>query len=116
MLDIERRREVEIAWITSLPRTGAIRPSDLGGLSQRILSALQEGRATVVLFEGIEYLVSLHSADGALPALRSIDAEARARHARVWIPLNPDLLPSPELQALRAGTDSRSGPSVPSPG
>ncbi len=107
-----REREVEHVWISSLPRPGVLRPNDLAGISQRILTALQAGGATAVLFEGVEYLVSLHGTERTVPVLLEIDAVARSHHARVWITLNPELLAPGDLEALRTRTDSRAQPTA----
>lgn len=106
-------RAVEVVWISPIARPGSVRPSDLLGIGLRIRTAIESGGVTAVFLEGIEYLVSLHSADRTLPVLREIDALARAHRARVWVPVNPILLPGPELDELRLGLAGPVGASTP---
>lgn len=93
-------RPVEILGLSQVPKPGTLRPSDLAGISRAVLTALQERGVTVLFLEGLEYLVSLHSAEKTAVALHEIDGVARTVHARVWVALNPELLPEPELQRL----------------
>ncbi|HTT25343.1 MAG TPA: DUF835 domain-containing protein, partial [Thermoplasmata archaeon] len=108
-------RDVQFAWISPVARPGALRPSDLVGISLRIRTALEDQGVTAVYLEGLEYLVSLHSAERTLPTLQELDALARARHARLWIPVNPTLLPGPELERLAAGLAAGPSPPMPPP-
>ncbi|MCI4367543.1 MAG: DUF835 domain-containing protein, partial [Thermoplasmata archaeon] len=107
-------RDVEFVWIAPVARPGALRPSDLVGITQRIRTALESQGVTAIYLEGIEYLVSLHSAERALPSLKELDALARGMHARVWIPVNPNLLPPPELERLFNGLSREPTEPVPS--
>jgi hypothetical protein len=102
-------RDVEVVWISPVARAGSLRPSDLTGIAQKIHTAIDGRGATAVYFEGIEYLVSLHSAEKALAPLRELDRVARQHHARIWIPINPDLLQGPELERLLSEFSTPSG-------
>jgi hypothetical protein len=96
-------RDVSVVWLTNIGRGTTIKPTDLGGVVTLIQTALREQQVTAIFLEGIEYLVRLHTADRIVAVLLEIDAEARPKDVRVWIPVHPELIPTADLDRLRVG-------------
>lgn len=96
-------RDVNVVWLTNIGRGTTIKPTDLGGLVTLIQTALREQQVTAIFLEGIEYLVRLHTADRIVAVLLEIDAEARPKDVRLWIPVHPELIPAADLDRLRTG-------------
>ncbi|HTT14901.1 MAG TPA: class I tRNA ligase family protein [Thermoplasmata archaeon] len=109
-------RPVDIYWLSNLGRGLSLKPSDLEGIGAFWERSLAEDRVTAFYLEGIEYLVRLHGIDRVLDRLVAFDASARAHEARVWLHLNPDLIPAPDLERIRGtlrGTGAGSPPGAP---
>ncbi|MFZ3355557.1 MAG: class I tRNA ligase family protein [Thermoplasmata archaeon] len=96
-------RDVNVVWLTNIGRGTTIKPTDLGGIVTLIQTALREQQVTAIFLEGIEYLVRLHTADRIVAVLLEIDAEARPKDVRLWIPVHPELIPAADLDRLRSG-------------
>jgi hypothetical protein len=96
-------RDVNVVWLTNIGRGTTIKPTDLGGVVTLIQTALREQQVTAIFLEGIEYLVRLHTADRIVAVLLEIDAEARPKDVRLWIPVHPELIPEADLDRLRSG-------------
>jgi tRNA synthetases class I (I, L, M and V)/Protein of unknown function (DUF835)/Anticodon-binding domain of tRNA ligase len=90
-------RPVEIRWLTNIGRGPTLKPTDLEGFSAFLAHAISTSHATALFLEGIEYLVRLHGLELVVQHIVALDQLARAHSARVWVPLNPKLLSSLEL-------------------
>ncbi|MGI0132667.1 MAG: DUF835 domain-containing protein [Thermoplasmata archaeon] len=95
-------RNVDILWLSTSGRDRSVRPSDLDAVERAIRRGLSDGTVSIVYLSGVEYLLSIHPTDSVLGLLERVDKVARERLVRVVIPLNPSLLPSERLVALRA--------------
>ena len=95
-------RPVTILWLSNLGGKSSVKPNDLDGLARTLARALSEEHTTAFFLEGLEYLVRLHGVDKLLDRLGEFDTAARAADARVWVPLNPDLLSTGDLERFSA--------------
>jgi hypothetical protein len=95
-------RPVEIRWLTNIGRGPTLKPSDLEGFSAFLAHAVSTGHVTAFFLEGIEYLVRLHGLEKVVDRMSTFDRLAREHSARVWVPMNPKLLSSTELERFVA--------------
>ncbi|HKV89788.1 MAG TPA: DUF835 domain-containing protein, partial [Thermoplasmata archaeon] len=93
-------RDVEVVWLSNVGKGSAIRPGDLPALSALLTSALTERGVTAIFVEGGEYLVRIHGVGPVAELLRGLDAVAAERGARLWLPINPALMPAPDVETL----------------
>jgi hypothetical protein len=90
-------RPVEIFWLTNLGRGLTLRPNDLAGYGAFLHHAVEQDRVTAFFLEGIEYLARLHGTEQVVERLATFHAEARARGARAWVYIHPDLISPADL-------------------
>ncbi len=95
-------RPVELRWLTNIGRGAALKPSDLEGFAGFLARAVSTDHVTAFFIEGLEYLVRLHGLERVVERMAEFDRVAREHAARVWVPLNPKLLSSAEVDRFVA--------------
>ncbi|MCI4322232.1 MAG: DUF835 domain-containing protein, partial [Thermoplasmata archaeon] len=95
-------RDVEVVWLSNVGKGNAIRPGDLPALTAVLSKALTENGVTAVFVEGGEYLVRIHGVTAIAAVLRQLNDLAVERGARLWLPINPALMPAGDVEALAA--------------
>ena len=104
-------REVEVVWLSNVGKGPAVRPGDLPALTGLLRGALSDRGITAVFVEGGEYLVRIHGVGPIAALFRELDALAVERGSRIWLPINPALMQSSDVELLRSsvpveGTES----------
>jgi hypothetical protein len=95
-------RDVEVVWLSNVGKGTSVRPADLAALTTLLTTALTDRGVTAIFVEGGEYLVRIHGAGPIADLLRTLNAEAEARGARIWLPINPALMPTGDVETLTA--------------
>ncbi|MGA7923220.1 MAG: DUF835 domain-containing protein [Thermoplasmata archaeon] len=93
-------RDVEVYWVSNLGRSDSVSPGNIEQLRSLFRKAIEERQVRAVYLEGVEYLVMVQSVDRALDWLTELDALARDREVRVWVPVNPQLVRESVLARL----------------
>lgn len=94
-------RDITVIWLSNVGRQNSVRPSDVAALQTLFESALGEGHVGAVLLEGFEYLVTVNTLAPVLKLLRELHARAQSAGTAVWVPVNPRLLTSGEVEMLK---------------
>jgi hypothetical protein len=95
-------RDVEVVWLSNVGKGMAVRPGDLAALTTLLVGALTERGVTAVFIEGGEYLVRIHGVAPVVALLGQLNSLAIERGARVWLPINPALMPQGDGELLRS--------------
>jgi uncharacterized protein DUF835/anticodon-binding protein len=102
-------RDITVIWLSNVGRQNSVKPSDVVALETLFTSALDEGHVSAVLLEGFEYLVTVNTLVPVLKLLRELHSRASVAGAAVWVPVNPRLLTSGEVETLQAAFPGSAG-------
>ncbi len=88
-------------WLSSQQGENSINPTDIGILVDRIVSFIEDNESSVVLLDGIEYLMVNNDFQNVIIAVSRIN-EAVMQHGSIMIiPIEPRAFESNELALLK---------------
>ena len=102
--DMKREHElgkgVTVLWLSKVEREYSISPSSLGMLRDRITSFAEQNENSVVLLDGVEYLVAINGFDMTLKFLHDLRESITVNRSRLIVTLSPATLGPRELALL----------------
>jgi hypothetical protein len=90
-----------ILWLAKAELDYAVHPSNLGIVRDKILDFLSTNENAVVLLDGFEYLVTANGFDVALKFLHDLRETVVLRHARLFVPIAPEVFETKRLELLK---------------
>jgi archaellum biogenesis ATPase FlaH len=88
-------------WLAKTELDYAVHPSNLGVVRDKILDFLSTNENAVVLLDGFEYLVTANGFDVALKFLHDLRETVVLRHARLFVPIAPEVFETKRLELLK---------------
>lgn len=92
--------KAEFLWLSTSGRGNAVAPMDLTSIHSRISEFTRDKENSVVLFLGMEYIVTLNDFGKSLKFLNSITDIITVNSSRLIVSIDPDALESRELSLL----------------
>jgi hypothetical protein len=89
-----------IVWLTNLVGDGRINPTAIGILMSQVRSFIEGHQRTVVLIDGLEYLVSLNTYDRMLQFMHQLRDVVMTNDASLVVPVDPRTLSEREMALL----------------
>ncbi len=86
-----------VLWLCSQPGPGRIDPASLSLLQSTMSDFLRRGKRSVVLLDGLEYLVSENRPDKILRLVYSVKDVVTMSGSKLIVPLDPETLGSKDL-------------------
>jgi|GEM_PF-3426411 len=87
-------------WLSKVEIDYAVSPSNLGILRDKILAAMAKAKKSVILLEGLEYLVTTNGFDLTLKLLHDIREAAVVHQAILIVPIAPRTFDTKHLELL----------------
>ncbi len=94
-----------VYWLSKVEIDGAVSPSNLGMLRDRILSTMSKNKKCVTLLEGLEYLATTNGFDLTLKLLHDIREAAVVHQSVLIIPIAPKAFDTRHLELLERYTE-----------
>jgi hypothetical protein len=89
-----------IVWLTNLVGDGRINPTAIGILMSQVRSFIEGHPRTIVLIDGLEYLISLNTYDRMLQFMHQLRDVVMTNDAALVVPVDPRTLSERELALL----------------
>lgn len=89
-----------IVWLTNLVGEGRINPTAIGILMSQLRSFIESNERTIVLLDGLEYLVSLNTYDRMLQFMNQLRDVVMTNESSLIVPLDPRTLSEREIALL----------------
>ena len=89
-----------IVWLTNLVVDGRINPTAIGILMSQLRSFIEGNPRTVVIIDGLEYLISLNTYDRMLQFLNQLRDVVMTNESSLIVPLDPRTLSEREVALL----------------
>ena len=89
-----------VLWLAQQPGPDRIDPSSLSLLQHTIVEFLQRGTESIILLDGIEYLVSNNSAEKVQKLMYTIRDAVVMSGAKLIVPIDPEVLDKKDLALL----------------
>ena len=89
-----------IVWLTNLVGDGRINPTAIGILMSQVRSFIEGGPRTIVLIDGLEYLISLNTYDRMLHFMHQLRDIVITNEAALVVPVDPRTLNEREMALL----------------
>ncbi len=93
-------KKTPILWLSTIGTEDAIDPKDLAKINHILNEFLKRAEDSVILLEGVEYLIIQNSFDKVIKALHSLNDYITIFGSRLLIPVNPKTLDERELSIL----------------
>ena len=93
-------KKTPIMWLSTIGTEDAIDPKDLAKINHILNEFLKRAEDSVILLEGVEYLIIQNSFDKVIKALHSLNDYITIFGSRLLIPVNPKTLDERELSIL----------------
>ncbi|MDD5111772.1 MAG: DUF835 domain-containing protein, partial [Candidatus Altiarchaeota archaeon] len=96
-----------VMWLTNskdvsaLPNVQPVNPNDLAGLSHAIREFINKSDDSVVVIDGVEYLITQNTFSEVLKFIQSLNDTVSQRKARILVPLDYKTLGDREIHLLR---------------
>ena len=97
--------KVKCIWLTSAGGKDTLDPGNIKKIAATIERFAEKYPASIVLIDGIEYLVVEHGFDEVSRMLKKVTDVASMRDITLMVPVNPSSLTGEELNTLRATFD-----------
>jgi hypothetical protein len=97
--------KVPIIWLATQPGPDRVDPASLSILQHTIVDALQKEGATIVLLDGLEYLISENQSDKVLRMMYAVRDAVTVCGAMLLVPLDPEVLSTRDLALLEREFD-----------
>ncbi|MBM4237430.1 MAG: DUF835 domain-containing protein, partial [Euryarchaeota archaeon] len=92
--------ETPIIWLASTPGPDRVDPSNLSILQHTVAEFLRKDENTVIMLDGIEYLISNNPMEKVLRTMYAIRDEVVVANSRLIVPLDPEVLDESKLALL----------------
>ena len=89
-----------IVWLTNLVGDGRINPTAIGILMSQVRSFIESNPRTVVLVDGLEYLISLNTYDRMLHFMHQLRDIVITNEAVLVVPVDPRTLNEREMALM----------------
>ena len=89
-----------VVWLTNLVGDGRINPTAIGILMSQLRSFIEGHGKTVVLVDGLEYLISLNTYDRMLQFMNQLRDVVMTNDSALIVPVDPRTLSERELALL----------------
>ncbi len=96
-------RNVQILSLSNAPGPDAIRPSDLGMITDRVVRFLESGSRKVVLLDGFRSMVSYTDFRKAVMALQHVEDVVAVREALMIVPIDKKMISTREAALVSEG-------------
>lgn len=106
----------KVVWLTNLVGDGRINPTAIGILMGQIRSFIDANPRSVVMIDGLEYLISLNTYDRMLQFMQQLRDVVVTHDSILLVPLDPRTLTQREVAMLERGMEPivpRAEPEVP---
>lgn len=100
---------VSILWLSRAQTTGSITPTNLGVLLEEIKEYISQKGDSIVLLEGLEYLIVENEFERVLKFINSLEDEIALNNSRLIISINPNALDSKKRALLEESAKQLSG-------
>ncbi len=97
--------KLKCIWLTNAGGKDTIDPSNIEKIAEVVERFSEKYPASVILFDGLEYLVVEHGFDEAMKLIKKITDTASMMDMTLIVPVNPAALTTDELSKLRAEFD-----------
>jgi len=106
----------KMVWLTNLVGEGRVNPTAIGILMNNLRTFIESRPKSVVMLDGLEYLISLNTYDRMLQFMHQLRDVVITSNALLFVPVDPKTLTERELALLErnlepivtAGTDEES--------
>jgi DNA-binding response OmpR family regulator len=92
-----------ILWLSKQQGKNNLSPTDLGLLRQIIIEYLEKSGESIIILDGLEYLITHNSFEALLKYLDDINEAVMLSKSRLLIPVDPRALDEKELALLERG-------------
>ncbi len=93
-------QKTPILWLSTVGTEDAIDPKDLAKINHMLNEFLKRAKDSIILLEGVEYLVIQNSFEKVVKALHSLNDYITIFNSRLLVPVNPKTLEDRELSIL----------------
>ncbi len=97
--------KLKCIWLTNAGGKDTIDPSNIEKIAEVVERFSQKYPASIILFDGLEYLVVEHGFDEAMKLVKKMTDIASMMDMTLIVPINPAALTGDELSKLRAEFD-----------
>ncbi|MFQ6087991.1 MAG: PAS domain S-box protein [Candidatus Methanofastidiosia archaeon] len=94
-------KKTPMIWLSNIGVRESIDSQDLGKMTHIVSEFLKRAQDSVVLLEGVEYLITENSFERVLKMLHSLNDQIMITNARLLLPLNPKTLSEREFNILK---------------
>jgi two-component system cell cycle response regulator len=101
VLNRYRLGELNTIWLSRSIDKNAIKPTNLGKLVDEIKEFTSRNSNTIVMFDGLEYLIVQNDFGRVLKFLQSLKDEITIQNARLIMTLNPNTLGKNKVELLK---------------
>ncbi|UCH88039.1 MAG: DUF835 domain-containing protein [Thermoplasmata archaeon] len=88
-----------VLWLSRTQEGKAINPTNLGVLVEEVREYIKKNRKTIILLDGLEYLIIENDFERVLKFINSLEDEIALHNSRLLVSVNPKVL-DPEKKAL----------------
>ncbi|UCE91517.1 MAG: DUF835 domain-containing protein [Methanobacteriota archaeon] len=92
--------ESNVVWLTNLVGEGRVNPTAIGILMSHVRSFIEKHEKSVVLIDGLEYLISLNTYDRMLQFMNQLRDVVITNNSALIVPVDPRTLSERELALL----------------
>jgi PAS domain S-box-containing protein len=91
-----------ILWLTTnkVPNQHCITPSNIVDMSSAIINFLDKSNDGIVLFDGLEYLISQNNFRSILNLIQLLNDKIMLNRGKIILPLDPDIIDPKELHQI----------------
>jgi len=93
-------KKTPILWLSTIGTEDSIDPKDLAKINHMLNKFLKKAADSIILLEGVEYLIIQNSFEKVIKALHSLNDYITIHNSRLLIPVNPRTLDERELSIL----------------
>lgn len=93
-------QKTPILWLSTVGTEDAIDPKDLAKINHLVNQFLKRATDSIVLLEGIEYLIIQNNFEKVIKALNSLNDYITISGSRLLVPVSPKTLSEKELSIL----------------
>jgi hypothetical protein len=90
----------KVVWLTNLVGDGRVNPTAIGILMSQVRSFIEKREKSVVLIDGLEYLISLNTYDRMLQFMNQLRDVVITNNSSLIVPVDPRTLSERELALL----------------
>ncbi len=100
-----KMEDYPILWLSEMDTDKSVEPTELEQLSYTILKYINENEQSIVLLDGLIYLINHNSFNTVLRFIQNIKDEVSIKKATMIVTLNPNALSEQELSILESELD-----------